>query len=234
MTKRRKLDHAVVVGSEDDDASFASFGGKEEEVNGTDIYNLNRNLDGDKEDGTIVDAEKLEGALHESYSDEEEDWAGLEAEESPASDPSVDGSHGQDKPDNIDIDIWSQAWRQASQQYAKDEEASVIQPGEIDEVNPWLRRTGWIEYLAGCRPKELLESVQPPAREDTDEGQDEPVDGGPERAWESHCEFPPLRIPSRLTFVRLNWLRCIRGPARLRRPARSPESGSRGYPEAPR
>lgn len=87
----------------------------------------------------------------------------------------AEDSRSQDESDNMDVDIWSQSWQQASRQYAEDEEANTIQAGEIDEVNPWLRRTGWITYLAGCQPKELLQSVQEPARGDAEKSQDEPI-----------------------------------------------------------
>ena len=87
----------------------------------------------------------------------------------------AEDSRSQDESDNMDVDIWSQSWQQASRQYAEDEEANTIQAGEIDEVNPWLRRTGWITYLAGCQPKELLQSVQEPARGDAEKSQDERI-----------------------------------------------------------
>ena len=35
-------------------------------------------------------------------------------------------------------------------------------PGEIDEVNPCVRRTGWIPFLTGCPQGDLLIIVQKP------------------------------------------------------------------------
>ena len=64
-------------------------------------------------------------------------------------------------PDRVQdsTNIWANVWQQASQRYDKQQDAGTIQAGEADEVNPWLRRTGWIEYLKGCQPKELLQST---------------------------------------------------------------------------
>jgi hypothetical protein len=36
---------------------------------------------------------------------------------------------------------------------------TTIQAGEIDDANPWLRRTQWMEYLQGLVPGKLLDSV---------------------------------------------------------------------------
>ena len=72
-------------------------------------------------------------------------------------------------------DIWEGAWQQASQYYDERRDDGVIQPGEADEVNPWLRRTGWIQYLEGCESQRLLQSIQKPAAEDTPGSKGEPV-----------------------------------------------------------
>lgn len=60
---------------------------------------------------------------------------------------------------NSDRDAWSQAWEEASQHYNKIRAEDVIQPGEADEVNPWLRRTGWIPYLEDCSSKDILRCI---------------------------------------------------------------------------
>ena len=36
---------------------------------------------------------------------------------------------------------------------------TVIEAGERDEANPWLRRTQWAVYLAGLDPAQLVECV---------------------------------------------------------------------------
>jgi hypothetical protein len=63
----------------------------------------------------------------------------------------------------------------------------MIQPGEIDEVNPWLRRTGWIPYLEGCDRKDILRYLrEPTVNKEIAEGENEANDN--ERAaaviWE--------------------------------------------------
>jgi hypothetical protein len=44
---------------------------------------------------------------------------------------------------------------------------TVIEAGERDEANPWLRRTQWAVYLAGLDPARLIESVQRPSEADS-------------------------------------------------------------------
>lgn len=44
---------------------------------------------------------------------------------------------------------------------------TVIEAGEQDEANPWLRRTQWAVYLAGLDPQQLLDCVQRPDEADT-------------------------------------------------------------------
>ena len=46
-----------------------------------------------------------------------------------------------------------------------------IQPGAIDEANPWLDRTGWAVYLRGRKPKELRMCIESPKEDaEGDEG----------------------------------------------------------------
>jgi hypothetical protein len=74
-------------------------------------------------------------------------------------------------------EIWSQAWVQASQHYENIRADETIRPGETDEVNPWLRRTGWIPYLEGCDRKDILRCVREPTVDDeTAEGENETND----------------------------------------------------------
>jgi superfamily II DNA helicase RecQ len=91
-----------------------------------------------------------------------------------------------------DEDIWSQAWEQASQHYDRIRSDDTIRPGETDEVNPWLRRTGWIPYLEGCDRKDILRCLrEPTVDEEMAEGENEANDN--ERAaaaiWEATGEL---------------------------------------------
>jgi uncharacterized C2H2 Zn-finger protein len=57
------------------------------------------------------------------------------------------------------IDEIEAVWNQQQQQEAK------IQPGDIDEANPWLDRTGWAVYLDGQTPKQLRICIETPAED---------------------------------------------------------------------
>jgi hypothetical protein len=66
---------------------------------------------------------------------------------------------------------WSQAWERASQHYDKIRADDVIRAGEVDEVNPWLRRTGWMPYLEGFSSRDVLRCIREPnVDEDAVEG----------------------------------------------------------------
>ena len=68
---------------------------------------------------------------------------------------------------------WSQAWERASQHYDKVRADDVIRSGEVDEVNPWLRRTGWVPYLEGYSSRDVLRCIQEPiVDEDTTDGEE--------------------------------------------------------------
>jgi len=91
-----------------------------------------------------------------------------------------------------DGEIWSQAWEQASQHYDRIRSDDTIRPGEIDEVNLWLRRTGWIPYLEDCDRMDILRCVREPiVDEEIAEGENEANDN--ERAaaaiWEAIGEL---------------------------------------------
>jgi hypothetical protein len=45
---------------------------------------------------------------------------------------------------------------------------NIIQPSELDEANPWLKRTRWAEYLQGLNTEELLASIEEPMDDDED------------------------------------------------------------------
>lgn len=65
------------------------------------------------------------------------------------------------------VDELEAMWTQQQQGEA------VIQPGAIDEANPWLDRTGWAVYLRKQTPKQLRICIESPA-EDT-EGPEAPM-----------------------------------------------------------
>ena len=50
---------------------------------------------------------------------------------------------------------------------------TVIEAGEQDEANPWLRRTQWAVYLAGLDPQQLVDCVQRPNEVEMDTAADE-------------------------------------------------------------
>lgn len=61
---------------------------------------------------------------------------------------------------------WSRAWEQASQHYDTIRADNTIRSGAVDEVNPWLRRTGWVPFMEGCDRKHILRSIQEPVVEE--------------------------------------------------------------------
>jgi hypothetical protein len=44
----------------------------------------------------------------------------------------------------------------------KEDANRLIQDGEKDEANLWLKQTGWVPYLKKLDPDWLLESIKPP------------------------------------------------------------------------
>lgn len=71
---------------------------------------------------------------------------------------------------------WEKAWSRANDYWdlLREQVNGTIAKGEVDEANPWLKRTGWIEYLEGCERDDLLEVVQQPkVSEDDDDMNDE-------------------------------------------------------------
>jgi hypothetical protein len=44
----------------------------------------------------------------------------------------------------------------------------LIEAGERDDANPWLRRTRWAVYLRGIDPQHLIDCVQPPDADSSD------------------------------------------------------------------
>ena len=60
----------------------------------------------------------------------------------------------------------------------------LIEAGEKDEVNPWLRRTQWPQYLQGLNRDNLLSSIQPPSLQDEPSNQD-PMEQPLQHIWEA-------------------------------------------------
>lgn len=57
-------------------------------------------------------------------------------------------------------------------QAAADDQAAanqVIQAGDLQDANPWLRRTRWARYLAEVHPQDLLDVVATPGADEIDE-----------------------------------------------------------------
>ncbi|KAI7592077.1 hypothetical protein KC316_g2510 [Hortaea werneckii] len=60
-------------------------------------------------------------------------------------------------------EVWSQVRERACSHYVEIRASDTIRSGEVDEVNPWLRRTGWVPYLEGFSSRDILRLVQEPA-----------------------------------------------------------------------
>ncbi|KAI1829230.1 hypothetical protein DTO006G1_9820 [Penicillium roqueforti] len=57
-------------------------------------------------------------------------------------------------------------------QAVEDDQAAanqVVQAGELQDINPWLRRTRWARYLARVHPQDLLDMVATPGADKVDE-----------------------------------------------------------------
>ena len=50
-----------------------------------------------------------------------------------------------------------------SYQQEQEQREHVIEAGEMDEANPWLRRTQWPQYLQGLNGHDLLILIEPPS-----------------------------------------------------------------------
>ena len=61
-----------------------------------------------------------------------------------------DHGSGASDSESDDGQAWSQAWERASQCYSAIRADDTIRSGAVDEVNPWLRRTGWVPFMEGC------------------------------------------------------------------------------------
>jgi len=76
-----------------------------------------------------------------------------------------DGDVARNKSDGAET-AWSRAWERASQHYDAIRADDTIRAGAVDEVNPWLRRTGWVPFMEGCDRKDILRSIREPIGDD--------------------------------------------------------------------
>lgn len=84
---------------------------------------------------------------------------------------------------------WTRAWEKAVEYWDQMQEESnrKIKKGETDEASPWLKRTGWIEYLEGCDREDLLRSIREPNTNEDEE--DEPIEGA---VWQAMGEVAAI------------------------------------------
>ena len=71
----------------------------------------------------------------------------------------------QEQPDSSIERTWTKAWARANKLFDEIQASTTIAEGEKDEVNPWLRRTGWLPYLKEIDREELLQSIRQPETE---------------------------------------------------------------------
>jgi hypothetical protein len=85
----------------------------------------------------------------------------------------IEGRYSIAAPQQPDLSAWNQAWSKATEYYdeVQKKASETITEGEADEVNPWLRRTGWVQYLDGYHHEQILRLVQQPASYDKDDVQ---------------------------------------------------------------
>lgn len=60
-------------------------------------------------------------------------------------------------------ETWSQVRERACSHYDEIRASDIIRPGEADEVNPWLKRAGWLPYLEGFSSRDILRLIEEPA-----------------------------------------------------------------------
>ena len=81
----------------------------------------------------------------------------------------TDRISGEVRRETDDRQVWSEVWERASQHNNTIRTDDTIRPGVTDEVNPWLRRTGWVPFWEGCNGGDILRSIREPI---IDEGKD--------------------------------------------------------------
>ena len=92
---------------------------------------------------------------------------------------------------------WEKAWSRANDYWdsMQEEVNSKIHKGAADEVSPWLKRTGWIEYLEGCDRDDLLESIREPKiaeDDDHDDRRDEEIKAVEIAIWQAMAEVAEI------------------------------------------
>lgn len=95
-----------------------------------------------------------------------------------------------------------QAWEQAQ---AQAQAQQTIQASELTDANPWLRMTGWADYLQGISEKDLLDCVDTP--------EDEPVDANEQRVQVIWATMEQVTRKSQRTVQRCGqaiWVEAVR------------------------
>lgn len=118
-------------------------------------------------------------------------------------------------PDTAPVDS-NAAWMRVGEQMAKawahveTQVQNTIQPGEKDEVSPWLERTQWLPYLMGMERPELLACIEEPVAEPDprQEQQAEPMEAAIWAAMDELARFSQASVIDRVgVFVRLEAIR---------------------------
>ena len=82
--------------------------------------------------------------------------------------PSLDSTAEMEPMDTPQPHVVSQLAAQMEAAFTEQQaHRTVIEAGERDEANPWLRRTQWAVYLAGLDPQQLVDCVQRPDEDDS-------------------------------------------------------------------
>jgi superfamily II DNA helicase RecQ len=93
---------------------------------------------------------------------------------------------------------WERVWSRANDYWdlMQEEVRKKIQKGTADEVSPWLKRTGWIEYLEGCDRDDLLESIREPSIDEDDkdgnESEDDDINAVEVAIWKAMGEVAEI------------------------------------------
>jgi superfamily II DNA or RNA helicase len=114
----------------------------------------------------------------------------------------------QDEPeDGSTQGTWQRAWARADRRYNEIQAQETIAEGEKDEVNPWLRRTGWSAYLAGFEREDLLQSVREPDPDAEEESEQEPVEAVIWKAMEDVAVASQKTVKDSGIMVRMHAIR---------------------------
>ena len=113
----------------------------------------------------------------------------------------------EEHPDGSIEGTWNRAWVRANKVFDEIQAKTTIVEGEKDEVNPWVRRAGWAQYLGGFDREQLLHCIREPDAEAEQEGDREPVEAAMWKAVEdvtrkSQCSVDESGIMLRMHAVR--------------------------------